>query len=259
MSGNGFLRKAGGMDPRLDQAPIVARFAQAVRPVAGVIGFYAGGSLAMGDFRPGISDLDLAAVVDSPVDEEHREQLRELHETVQRDEPSAAKLHCVYLPTDDLTDLSSAHLTWAHGELYRRPFSGIARAELLHDGITVFGPPPAGLLPPVDRSALQAAARAELSGYWSGAVRKPWLWFHDVYVDLGLLTLARAEATLADGRLITKQEALTRLDRFGVADGLVREIASRRDGADVTLTPIQRARRAAIARRLVSRGIRALT
>jgi hypothetical protein len=115
------------------------------------------------------------------------------------------------------------------------------------------------LLPPLDRTALQAAARAELSGYWSSAVRKPWLWFHDVYVDLGLLTLARVEATLADGRLITKQEALTRLDRFGVAEDLVREIASRRDGDDIALTPIQRARRAAIARRLVSRGIRALT
>ena len=82
-----------------------------------------------GDFRPGISDLDLRRSSISPVDEEHREQLRELHETVQRDEPSAAKLHCVYLPTDDLTDLSSAHLTWAHGELYRRRFTGIARAS----------------------------------------------------------------------------------------------------------------------------------
>jgi hypothetical protein len=221
------------MDARLDQAPIVARFAQAVAPVADVVGFYAGGSLAMGDFRPGTSDLDLAAVINSPLDDQRREHLRELHETVRRDEPSAAKLHCVYVPADDITDL-------------------------LHAGITVFGPPPSELLPPLDRAALQAAARAELSGYWSGAVRKPWLWFHDVYVDLGLLTLARVEATLADGRLITKREALTRLDRLGVAGDLVREIASRRDGVEIALTPIQRARRAAIVRRLVSRGIRTL-
>jgi hypothetical protein len=246
------------MDARLDQAPIVARFAQAVGPVADVVGFYASGSLAMGDFRPGTSDLDLAAVINSPLDDQRREHLRELHETVRRDEPSAAKLHCVYVPADDITDLSAAHLTWAHGELFRRPFTGIARAELLHAGITVFGPPPSELLPPLDRAALQAAARAELSGYWSGAVRKPWLWFHDVYVDLGLLTLARVEATLADGRLITKREALTRLDRLGVAGDLVREIASRRDGVEIALTPIQRARRAAIVRRLVSRGIRTL-
>jgi len=246
------------VDVRLDQAPVVATFAQAVRPVAGVVGFYAGGSLAMGDYRPGISDLDLAAVIATDLDDQHREHLRELHEHVRRDEPSALKLHCVYLPMDHLADPSAAHLTWAHGELYRRPFTGVARAELLQDGITVFGPPPSELLAPVDLATLQAAARAELSGYWSGAVRKPWLWLEDVYVDLGLLTLARVEATLTDGRLITKREALTRLSRFGVSEGLVREISARRDGDTIALTAIQRTRRAVTARHLVARGIRRL-
>jgi hypothetical protein len=261
---------ADPMDARLDQAPVVASFAQAVRSVVDVIAFYAGGSLAMGDFRPGVSDLDLAAVMVRPLDDEACEHLRELHEVTQRDEPSAAKLHCAYVPVDEIADrrlmhqpdvasLRRPHLTWAHGELFRRPFTGVARAELLQAGITVFGPLPSELFPPIDRAALKAAARAELSGYWSGAVRKPWLWFQDLYVDLGLLTLARVEATLADGRLITKREALTRLGRFGVDEDLVGEIAARRDGEVIALTPVQRARRAAIARRVVSRGIRALT
>lgn len=148
--------------------------------------------------------------------------------------------------------------TPCRGELYCRPLNAIARAELLYDGITVFGPAPADLLPYVDRDSLQAAARAELVGYWSGVVRKPWLWVEDVYVDLGLLTLARAEATLADGRLITKREALTRLDRFGVPEDLVRQIALRRQGEVVILSTLQRVRRAGIARRLVGRGIRCL-
>ena len=249
---------ADPVDARLEQAPIVASFAQAVRPVADVVGFYAGGSLAMGDFRPGISDLDLAAVIASDLDDRRRQDLRELHQTVLRNEPSAAKLHCVYVPVDDIADPRASHVTWAHGELFRRPFNGVARAELLHDGITVLGPAPSELLPHIDRAALQAAARAELSGYWSSAVRKPWLWFEDVYVDLGLLTLARVEATITEGRLITKREALTRLDRFGVPVELVRQIAGRRQGASTDLTTIQRARRAATARRLVARGIRAL-
>jgi hypothetical protein len=253
-----FLGDADAVDVRLDQAPIVATFAQAVRPVADVVGFYAGGSLAMGDFRPGISDLDLAAVIATDLDDQHREHLCELHERVRRDEPSAVKLHCVYVPRDDLADPTAAHLTWAHGELYRRPFTGVARAELLQDGITVFGPPPSELLPHIDLVTLQAAARAELSGYWRGAVRKPWLWLEDVYVDLGLLTLGRVEATLADGRLITKSEALTRLAGFGVPEDLIREIAGRRRGNNVTHTTIQRTRRAVTARHLVARGIRTL-
>jgi Nucleotidyltransferase domain len=270
-----FLGDAVPMDARLDQAPIVARFAHDVRDLANVVGFYAGGSLAMGDFRPGISDLDLAAVVDRPLDGQRRKRVRELHETVRRADPSAAKLHCVYLLLDDLrlddtadrrmghlgdmAALRTPHLTWTHGKFYRRPFTGVARAELLQAGITVFGPLPADVLAPIDSAMLQAAARAELSGFWSSAVRKPWLWFEDLYVDLGLLTLARVEATLGDGRLITKREALARLDRFGVPAELVREIASRRDGAVVGLTTVERIRRATMARRLMSDGIRSLT
>lgn len=189
------------------------------------------------DFRPGISDLDLAAVIATDLDNRRREHLRALHQTVLRSEPSAAKLHCVYVPLDEIADPRAAHLTWAHGEVYRQPFSGVARAELLHDGITVLGPRPSELLPHIDRAALQAAARAELSGYWRLAARKPWLWLEDVYVDLGLLTLARAEATITEGRLITKREALTRLHRFGVPDELVRQESESRPRHPFDLCP----------------------
>lgn len=247
------------MDLRLDQTPVVVAFANAVKPIADVIGFYAGGSLAAGDFQPGISDLDLVAVIATSLDAQGREHLRVLHEVTCSEDPSAAKLHCVYVPQHEVLDVATPHLTWAHGELFYRPLNAIARAELLYDGITVFGPAPADLLPYVDRDSLQAAARAELVGYWSGVVRKPWLWVEDVYVDLGLLTLARAEATLADGRLITKREALTRLDRFGVPEDLVRQIALRRQGEGVILSTLQRVRRAETARRLVGRGIRSIT
>jgi len=98
-----------------------------------------------------------------------------------------------------------------------------------------------------------------LTGYWSGAVRKPWLWFDDLYVDLGLLTLARVEATLEDGRLITKREAITRLHRFGVDAELIEQIAQRRHGETVTLSRVARARRAYAARRCMVQGIRGLT
>lgn len=245
-------------DPRVAHAPVVTEFAASVRDVAGVMGLYAGGSLASGDYRPATSDLDLVAVVHGELDGGRRERLRDLHSALRRADPRAAKLHCVYVPRDQLHDVSAAHLTWAHGELYRRPLSGIGRAELLRGGITVLGPPPAELIPPVTGAGLRAAARVELSGYWRRATRKPWLWWHDVYVDLGLLTVARAEACIREDRLITKSEALTRLDRFGVPPELVRQIADRRDGAAVAVTRAQRLRRAVLARRLCAGGIRRL-
>ena len=170
--------------------------AATVRPVAGVTAFYAAGSLASGDFRLGVSDFDLVALTAGPLTDAQQQDLESVHQRLLADEPRAAKLHCVYVPVPEVDDVSAAHPTWAHGELYRRPLSGIARAELLEFGITVYGPAPAELVPPVSRRELDAAVREELSGYWRGAVAKPHLWLQDVYVDIGLFTLARAEATL---------------------------------------------------------------
>ena len=96
----------------------------------------------------------------------------------------------------------------------------------------------------MSRGELDEAVRGELSGYWRGVVAKPHLWLQDVFVDIGLFTLARAEATLTDGRLITKTEALPRLAGLGVLPELVREIERRRQGQEVPLSLRARQRRA---------------
>jgi hypothetical protein len=236
-------------------ADVVVGLAATVRPVAAVTAFYAAGSLASGDFRLGVSDYDLVALVEAPLSDAQQHDLESVHQRLLDDEPRAAKLHCVYVPVPEVADVSAAHLTWAHGELYRRPFSGIARAELLEFGITVYGPDAERLIPPVTRAELDAAVREELSGYWRGVVAKPHLWLQDVFVDIGLFTLARAEATLADGRLITKAEALPRLAGLGVTAELVSEIERRRRGEAVSLSLRTRQRRARDARRVMDAGI----
>ncbi|MCP2322663.1 hypothetical protein HDA40_001170 [Hamadaea flava] len=242
------------MDERLTPAPLVPSFGDRVRDLAGVVGLYVGGSLAFGDYRPGVSDLDVIAVVDRDLDRTRRRQVTELHEAIDDE-----KLHCAYLVRDKAADLDRKHHYWAYGELYRRAVSGVARAELLRGGITVYGPPPAEVIPPVDDAALRAAARAELTGYWSRAVTKPKLWREDLYVDLGLITLARVEATVTENRLITKREAIERLAAFGVPDDLREQIARRRAGEPVTLTEDERAARAELARGLMTAGIAGLT
>jgi len=236
-------------------APVVARFAGSLGAVVDLVAFYAGGSLGTGDYRPGISDLDLAAVVASTPDGFAEAALTRLHQELAEADDSAAKLHCFYLPRDRLADPAEEQLNWAHGELYRRPFTVVARAELLRHGITVRGPEPASLFAPVDAAALRAAARSELTGFWAVAVTKPHLWTQDVYVDLGLVTVVRVEATLTEDRMLTKAEALTRLDRFGVPPGLVDEMTRRRAGEVVVLTDAERATRAEVARAIVVRAI----
>jgi hypothetical protein len=246
------------MNVSRDATRVLARCVEAVRQVAAVRAFYAGGSLATGDFHEGVSDFDLVALIGAPLDERQQERLQSIHQRLIADEQLAAKLHCVYVPLPELKDLATAHVTWAHGELYRRPFGGVARAELLEFGLTLFGPPPAVLLPSVSRDALKQAVRDELAGYWTDALAKPHLWLQEVYVDLGLLILPRAEATLSHGQLITKSEALPRLANFGVATELVNEIARRREGRLVPVSFGSRERRAEHARLVVQRGIRRL-
>ena len=59
--------------------------------------------------------------------------------------------------------------------------------------------------------------------------------------------------------LITKSEALGRLDRFGVPADLSQQIGRRREGKNTPLSTIQRIRRAYIARHIVACGLRTLT
>jgi hypothetical protein len=134
----------------------------------------------------------------------------------------------------------------------------VARAELTRHGFAVFGPPPAGVIPAVTAGELREAVLRELGGYWRTALRRPSIWLTDSCVDLALLTLGRAEAALADGQLITKAEALTRLEHFSAPPHLITEIQRRRDGQAASTSLIYRIRRARLARHLVSRGIDSL-
>jgi hypothetical protein len=232
-----------GMDERISVAPVAGEFAAAVRDVAGVVAFYAGGSIGSGDYHPQISDLDLVAVLERPLTRARRARLKDLHATF-----DVPKLHCAYVARAEADDVGRTHVTWAHERLFRRPLSGISRAELHHFGVTVYGPPPAELIPPVPPTELAEAARAELRGYWPGALRHPRRWRTDLHVDLGLTTVSRADATIAEGRLITKREAIDRLVSLGVPPSLVAQIRRRRNGETVILTEDERRRRAVLVR-----------
>ena len=97
--------------------------------------------------------------------------------------------------------------------------------------------------------------RAELSGYWSGALRRRAIWSEDVYVDLGLTAWARSEATIRDGILITKSEAIERLRSTDLPAAVVDGVASRRDGEVTELSGEERDDRAILIRRFLKREV----
>ncbi|MFG3551138.1 nucleotidyltransferase [Streptomyces sp. NPDC047725] len=225
---------------------LLDRFLTGLVPLAPVA-VWAHGSLAGGDYQEGRSDLDLIAVLDGPVTPRTVWRLGLLHARL-RDAPLAGQLHCTYLTPGTVHDAGRRHVTWAHRQLFKRTVTPVTRRELHAFGRVLHGEPPRHLLPPVPDAELAGFVVRDQQDFWRPAVRRPHLWKQDVWVDLGLLTLARATATLRDGRLISKREALTELPALGAPGEVVEDIARRRYGTPEPPTEEWTARRAELTR-----------
>lgn len=231
--------------------PLLDRFVAGVTEAVAPLAVWAHGSLALGDYQAGRSDLDLLAVVATEPDPTRVERLhRDLDP-----EPLADKLHCSYLVLDEIADPTLRHLTWAHREIMRRPVTPVTRRELAAGGRTLAGAPPADLIPDVSDAVLADFVRADLAGFWRRATRHPARWLQDVWVDLGMVTVARAGVTLTEGRLITKREALDVLAELGAPADVCADIRQRRYDTPARLSPLARVRRGRRARRFIAATI----
>jgi hypothetical protein len=226
--------------------------------VRGVLGVYAHGSLATGDFADGSSDLDLVAVTARPVSPAERDELRRWHRELGRDR-RAAMLHCAYVEGARLEDLGQSHPTWAHEDFLDRPLSAVARAELLAGALVLAGPPAGALIPELAVGTLQDEVRREVDTYWRRAARRHRPWWRDIWVDIGLTSMVRARSVLEEGRQISKVEAMRRLPGAGVPSWIVADMISRRAGESAGLNPLQRAARARAARAAMLRLVDELT
>lgn len=214
-----------------DVPPAVSAFADGLGDLPWVRDLLVAGSLATGDHVPGVSDLDLVAIVDAPLDTARTHRVVGLHRALDRGAAEGADLGCVYVAEDERLDVSVRHPTWTHGDLVERILSGVTRAELVHHGFAVFGREPCGLFPPMSDDDVRAAARAELCGYWTWAARRPHLWRSPTMVDLGLTSMARGRHALATGTLLTKSAAVEQADSPA---WLVEQLRARRRGRPVT-------------------------
>lgn len=209
----------------------VRELAERLQALGWVPDLLVAGSLATGDHVPGVSDIDLVAVVDGPVDAGRLTALTAVHRGLDTGAGAGADLGCVYVDSARRLDPALRHPTWTHGAMTRRVLSGITRAELVRHGFTVAGRAPRELFPAMSAGDLRDAARAELSGYWTWAARRPWLWLDRWLPDLSLTSMARARHTLATGDLLTKTQAL---EGAGAPGWLVDQLRARRRGEHVT-------------------------
>ena len=209
---------------------LLGRFVSAIQPVVPVVSVWAHGSLAGGDYQPGRSDLDLIAILSRPCTAAEEQRLGEVHKGLGNSTALASRLHCSYCVAGELKDAARLHLTWAHEELMRRRVTPVTRRELLDFGLVLHGEEPAALLPPVTDEQLAEFVVQDMESFWLPSLDHPERWQRDIWVDLGLLTMARATVTLRDGKLITKAEALRVLTELGAPAEVVDDIRQRRYG-----------------------------
>jgi predicted nucleotidyltransferase len=242
-----------------DIALLLDRLRDALLARGGLVGVYLYGSLVTGDYSPARSDIDVLVMVEREPDEGAISELRELHTALASSADPAGRLHCLYASAQDAADPARLRTYWYGDRMTQWQVKLLTPAELAAAGVALYGPWPPPGLGPVAIADLQAAVREEITGYWRRIARRRRCWLQDTWVDFGLITLPRAEALLTTGDLITKSEAIRRLPGFGVPAALADQIRRRRDGRDVAVGPLQRIRRAHVARRLMRRGIRRLS
>jgi hypothetical protein len=236
--------------------PLLDRFVADACGVLPLAALWAHGSLALGDYQPGRSDLDLVALTEAAPTRSQEQELRRVHEAIQGEVPLAEKLHCAYVARSEAGDPGHSHLTWAHGELLSRIVSPVSRRELHQGGLCLLGPAPAAVIPPVTDEELADYIRSDLRDYWYPKTGQADYWVHDIWVDIGLLTFARAAVTLREGRLITKREALDVLTSLGAPADVVRDIYQRRYQNPPPITEHWRTDRGDQARTYLREGIR---
>ncbi|TLS40567.1 nucleotidyltransferase [Streptomyces montanus] len=207
---------------------LLDRFLTELRDLAPVA-VWAHGSLGGGDYQEGRSDLDLIAVLNGPITARTVWRVARLHARL-RAEPLVDKLHCSYLTPGTAGGAERRHLTWAHERLFKRPVTPVTRRELHTFGLVLHGEPPTSLLPPVPDRELAGFVVRDQRDFWRRQVDRAANWTQDVWVDLGLVTYARAAVTLKEGRLITKREALDLLPGLGAPGEVVEDIRRRRYG-----------------------------
>jgi hypothetical protein len=136
-----------------------------------VVGLYVVGSIALGDYDPERSDIDVVAVVATPPDAGQRALLAEVHRVVAtRIDGPYVPIDLLALGPDDVGDVAY-HVDGRFELGACHEVSPVTWATLADHAITARGETPSVLGVHVDEAAVRAFSAANLRDYWDGWAR----------------------------------------------------------------------------------------
>jgi hypothetical protein len=209
-------------DLPIEVAALVDRLLRGVRAALGddLVGFYLRGSLALGDFNPETSDVDVLVVTARPPTEDQYAALDALHAAVPAHQNEYGRHYEVSYVDRDAVRRFGAHervhptvgSDWAfHKSIHRDNFV-LERWTVREHGIALVGPDAKELIDPIDPAGLRAAVRNELRDRitsWAGGGEPPEWLAARYYQAFEIETICRALFTLEFGDLPTKPRAVT--------------------------------------------------
>jgi Aminoglycoside adenylyltransferase, C-terminal domain/Nucleotidyltransferase domain len=181
-------------------------------------GVYLVGSLAVGEFDPTESDLDIIVVTDDALPDDLIAALRELHTQFgSSPSPWARRLEAVYVPQGDLRAPAPVNARYPQVERDRpffveplEPGWSVQRYTLREHGVVIAGPEPCQLLDPVDPDEMRREGAIIASTWLEQAEHDPsWLdWARPrPYFAFVIATLCRLLYTLETGAVASKPSA----------------------------------------------------
>ncbi len=228
--------------PYADVNLVLRAFLSRIRAILGdrFVAMYAYGSLALGNFDPCSSDIDIVVATDGEISEQHFEALREMHARFDAgDSPWATEVEAIYIPRDALRRYDPDRARHPHiqrGETLVMDRIDSGWVPLLHiireHGIVLAGPDPRALIDPVDPQDVRRAV-APLAESWFGpALRDPSLLRRRASQVFLVLTLCRILYTFEYGAVVSKPVAARWAQ--GLSDGrwaalIERALAWRKD------------------------------
>ena len=180
-----------------------------------LVGLYLSGSLAYGDFVPERSDIDLQAVVRSPLTGNELRLVEELHRQVEGRCPEwAGRVECSYVPLELMRELrppATPRPWWGFGTFYAEAPAGnewiINHYLLFKYGIALEGPAFRELVPPIDVLLVRQASARDLFQEWLPKIEDAAWLSNSHYQSYLVLNLCRILHTVIRSEPVSKKVA----------------------------------------------------
>lgn len=178
-------------------------------------GMYLHGSLALGDFTPGRSDIDFLVATSCDLSPQEVAGLEAMHARITAaGSPWVHHIEGSYIPVDALRRFDPQHCQHPAlrigGEFTIDSHDSawvLQRHVLREHGIALEGPPARGLIDPIPPDTLREAAAGTLREWWAPQLIDPSLLRAPEYQAYAVLTMCRSLYTMQTGDVASKPAA----------------------------------------------------